>query len=115
MQNDGFHSNVENFDNKIVSFKLVVSNQTVIEMVGLFVCEKDGHIWIRNPQALMTFRDKGEDQIGMTNYLVTGDSSATRFLSSQIQAVVLASKGAADEFTKITSKLITVKTPSIIT
>ena len=113
--NDGLHPKVTNFDNQIVTFKLVASNQNVIEIVGRLLSRDAAHIWIEYPQALMPFKDKqNNDQVGLLDFMVSGEGKTVEFRRDLVLSMTIAKKSFADEYERIIKEM-TKKKSTIIT
>ena len=119
--NSGLHQKVTNFEDKIVSIKLLTADNRIIELIGKIVSSTDTAVWVQNPQLLQAMHVKNdktgemEQMVAMVNFMVTGDQSQPVELKrSLIMATALTKKEAADEYMKATSPLVTPKTPGLV-
>lgn len=97
------------YEGEVLSIKLIASGQSMIELIAKCVSVDSEVIRVSNPQSLMPMPGKpGEEpQIGMVNFLVTGDSTKVVELNrAHVMAVGLARKEAANAYNNVTSSII---------
>lgn len=118
---DGLHAKVTNFDDKIVSMKLMTADRRIVELITKIVASTPTSKWVMNPQLLQAMvienptTKKQEEGVGMVNFMVTGDQGQPVEIQNHcIMATSLASKTAAEEYNRINSSLITAKTPGLV-
>lgn len=101
---------------QIVSIKLVIGGNSIIEVLGKLVSRKDGKLFVENPQALTPQHVPGQQQpeIAMINFMLSGDNKIVEFQEAHVMAVGLTAPAAASEYTRITSPIVTPGKPSII-
>jgi len=118
---DGLHPTVTNFDNQVVTMKLLAGDHRIIELIAKVVSSNEKSRWVLNPQLLQAVpmkNAKGETEtgIGMSNFMVAGDQSRpVEIERGNIMATQLANKDAAEEYIRLTSALITPSKPGLIT
>lgn len=118
--NSGLHSKVTNFDGQIVSMKMLTADNRLIEIIAKVSTTTATSRWVENPQVLQAMRGinpqtgKEEEQIGMMNLHVAGDhTKPVEIERHTIMSTAVARKEAADEYLKITSSIVTHKTPGL--
>ncbi len=108
----------QNFEDKVVSIKLMVAGNSIMEILGLFLSKTDYNtFFVANPQALTPQMVPGqtEPQIAMINLMLSGDNKIVEFNRSNIIAICLAHPAAEQEYRRITSDILTPPNPKIIT
>ena len=119
--NSGLHAKVTNFENEVVSVKLLTADRRIIELIGRVTSATEKAIWLMNPQLLQAMQVKNpqtgaiEEAVGMINFMVSGDQSQpVQIERVNVLATSLTAKEAKDEYIRMTSPLITPKAPGLV-
>lgn len=99
----------QNLDNQVVSIKLIIGGNSIIEVLGKLIHQDSAVVRIENPQALTPQHVPGQQhtEIAMVNFMLSGDNKIVEFSRANVLAVGLTAKPAADEYNRITSPIIT--------
>lgn len=120
--NAGLHAKVTNFDNEVVSMKLLTADRRVIELIARVISSTETSRWVMNPQLLQAMQVKNpqtgatEEVVGMINFMVSGDQTKPVEIERiHILSTSLTAKEAKDEYVRLTSPILTPKAPGLIT
>jgi UPF0288 family protein (methanogenesis marker protein 3) len=107
----------QNLDGQVVSLKLTIGGNSIIEVLGKLVHQDEHVVRVENPQALTPHHVPGQQQpeIAMINFMLSGDNKIVEFTRTSILAIGKTAKAAEDEYNRITSSIITPGKPNIIT
>ena len=97
-----------NYDNQVISIKLLNAQGDIIELIGKFLSQTDSELRIGNPQALVQVASAPNEpaQLGLVNFMQTGDNKVVTIFKSRVMAINLTHQGAAENYNQITSGVI---------
>ena len=98
---------VVNRTNQVISMKLIVSSNNLIEVMGKCIFENTDYIALQYPQ-LLSAQNSGTEsppKIALLNFMVAGNNERVEIYKSQILAIALASETARTEYEKVATKL----------